>query len=455
MSFSNSDTHSQSKKIIYSVYLFLKQLSNKPDVTADFFKNAQVVTAKACGMGYRTVRRICAEAKNSVHPKTPGADPTFVSPRKGYKRARTVSKLDDFDSDVVRRTVHEFYDRGEYPTSQMILNVIKKKTNYTGCIRSLQTLLKNLKFTYKKCNDGRLFLMERNDIVALRCKFLRQMCTLRDKKDDRPVVYLDETWVNQNHSRTLTLQNENNSGGLKVPTFKGGRLIVCHAGCSRYGFIEGSKLVFRSNTGNATDYHNLMNVEVFKEWFIQLLRNLEEPSIIVMDNAPYHSILRDKYPKSNWRKAEVQQWLREKNIEFHILETLPELRQKVKNLLPREKIYELDDIAIEMGHEVIRLPPFHCKYNPIELIWAQVKGQVAKLNNTFKMDDIERLTHEALDAVTIDDWKKCVRHAEAIQDEDNKKEIMRNYMMEPIFMNILLDDSDWSDEEDTDEEKDE
>ncbi|KAL4123174.1 hypothetical protein QTP88_015397 [Uroleucon formosanum] len=338
---------------VLCVYSFLKQLSKKSDLTADFFKNAQVVTAGAFGVGYRTVRRICAEGKNNINPETPSADPTFVSPRKRYKRAKTVTELDDFDSDVVRRTVHEFYDRG----------------------------------------------------------------------------------------------------GLKVPTGKGGRLIICHAGCARYWFIKGSKLVFRSNTGNTTDYHNQMNGEVFKEWFIQLLKNLEEPSVIVMDNAPYHSILKDKYPKSNWRKAEVQQWLNENNIEFHPLETLPELRQKVKNLLPREKKYELHDIAIEMGHEVIRLPPYHCKYNPIELIWAQVKGQVAKFNNTFKMVDIVRLTHEALDAVTIDDWTKCVRHAEEIQDEDNQKEIMRDTMMEPMIMTILPDDSDWSDDEENIDEE--
>jgi hypothetical protein len=54
-------------------------------------------------------------------------NPTFVSPRKGYKRAKTVSELDDFDFDVVRRIIHEFYDRGEYPTAQLILNVVKKK----------------------------------------------------------------------------------------------------------------------------------------------------------------------------------------------------------------------------------------------------------------------------------------------------------------------------------------
>jgi len=47
ISFVDKDTHSQSKKIIYSVYIFLKQLSEKSDLTADFFKSAQVITAQA------------------------------------------------------------------------------------------------------------------------------------------------------------------------------------------------------------------------------------------------------------------------------------------------------------------------------------------------------------------------------------------------------------------------
>jgi len=64
--------------------------------------------------------------KNNINPETPGADLTFVSTRKGYKRAKTVSGMDDFDSNVMRRTVNEFYDRGEYPTAQLMFNVVKK-----------------------------------------------------------------------------------------------------------------------------------------------------------------------------------------------------------------------------------------------------------------------------------------------------------------------------------------
>jgi len=85
---------------------------------------------------------------------------------------------------------------------------------------------------------------------------------------------------------------------------------------------------------------------------------------------------------------------------------------------------------------VIRLPPFGFKYNPIELIWAQVKGQVAKcFNNTLKMVDIERSTHLALDAVTIDDWKKCA-HTEETQDNKKKKKIMRHHDGTNIYDNI-------------------
>lgn len=144
-------------------------------------------------------------------------------------------------------------------------------------------------------------------------------------KDYRSVVYIDETWVNRNHSRSMIWQNEHGTEGLKVPTEKGGRLIVCHAGCARYGFIQGPKLVFRSNTGNTADYHSQINAEIFKNWFIELLNNLEGPSVLVMDNASYHSTLVEKHLKINWKKSDVQKWLNEKNIEFHPLQTLPEL----------------------------------------------------------------------------------------------------------------------------------
>lgn len=123
---------------------------------------------------------------------------------------------------------------------------MRKKINFEGSKTSVKRILHSLNFKYKKCCNGRTFLMERNDIVALRNKFLRKMCTLRTSGDTRLVIYLDETWVNQKDSINHIGQNDIESEGFKVPTGKGGRLIVCHAGASKFGFISGSKLIFRS-----------------------------------------------------------------------------------------------------------------------------------------------------------------------------------------------------------------
>lgn len=192
-----------------------------------------------------------------------------------------------------------------------------------------------------------------------------------------------------------------------------------------------------------------MNSEIFHDWFINMLRLLQEPCVIVMDNAPYHSVLVENVPKSSTKKANVQKWRTEKDVEFSLSETLAELREKVEIARPREKRYhQLDEMAFQMGHEVIQLPPNHCQYNPIELIWAQVKGEVASKNTTFKIVDVERLMHEAIDAVTPSNWERCVRHAEKLQEEDYEKEAFRDCIMEPIIMTIDSDDSNCcSDEE--------
>ena len=75
-------------------------------------------------------------------------------------------------------------------------------------------------------------------------------------------------------------------------------------------------LMFKSlqKTG---DYHNDMNSENFIRWLKQyLIPNLEPNSVLVIDNASYHNIQKDKAPTSNTNKEAMKTWLREKNIQF-------------------------------------------------------------------------------------------------------------------------------------------
>ena len=90
---------------------------------------------------------------------------------------------------------------------------------------------------------------------------------------------------------------------LKVPLGKGQRFIVVHAGTSA-GFIPNSLLCFQSKSTN--DYHEEMDASVFKDWFTNnLLPNIPRNSVIVMDNALYHSVQINKAPTSSSNKLSI------------------------------------------------------------------------------------------------------------------------------------------------------
>ena len=59
----------------------------------------------------------------------------------------------------------------------------------------------------------------------------------------------------------------------------------------REGFLEGTKVVFDSKSTDGRDYHSEMNGQIFEQWVEeQLVPSLPPESVIVMDNASYHSV---------------------------------------------------------------------------------------------------------------------------------------------------------------------
>jgi len=47
--------------------------------------------------------------------------------------------------------------------------------------------------------------------------------------------------VNQNYARRIIWKYLENTKGLKVPTEKSSRIIICHAGSSGFGFVKEAK----------------------------------------------------------------------------------------------------------------------------------------------------------------------------------------------------------------------
>lgn len=120
---------------------------------------------------------------------------------------------------------------------------------------------------------------------------------------------------------------------VRKKTGEGVRYIILHAG-SEDGFVENASLIFKAGY-NLGDYHNSMNSDNFEKWFEhQLIPNLEEPSLIIMDNAPYHSRLVEKIPNQSWTKGSLIEWLQHRQIPFPISAMKDEIWNIAKKYLP-------------------------------------------------------------------------------------------------------------------------
>ena len=162
---------------------------------------------------------------------------------------------------------------------------------------------------------------------------------------------------------------------------------------------------------------------------------------MVFDNASYHNVVdpEDKVPTSNSRKSEIIQWLRKHAIEFEDTNTKKHLLSLTNSVKEPKKI-AIDKVINAHGHESLRLPPYHCNLNPIELIWAKVKGQVAANNKSFKMAETQQLTIDAIRSIGKDYFQKCEQHTMKIEKNYWHKDGL-NHIQPPLIIN-LLDSSD-------------
>ena len=91
--------------------------------------------------------------------------------------------------------------------------------------------------------------------------------------------------------------------------------MLVHAG-GMSGFVNLDSCIFEGTVNVDGDYHKNMNCAVLESWFVKLLDTLSQPTVIVMDNASYHSRKTSAHPTSRWRKEQLKQWLEDHNITF-------------------------------------------------------------------------------------------------------------------------------------------
>ena len=99
-----------------------------------------------------------------------------------------------------------------------------------------------------------------------------------------------------------------------------------------------------------------MTDDHFEEWFAtKLLSNVQLNSLIVMDNASYHSCRSYPVPVKSWTKQKMQDWLQAKGIEFPTNALKAELYSIIQRLKPTPR-YVVDDMAAAAGKYSVKMP---------------------------------------------------------------------------------------------------
>lgn len=400
--------------------------------------------AQNVGIGRQSVCKIIAEYRHTG---------TVSAPNKTRVRSTLFDKIDRFDRNGIRQKVHSIWLRRKLPTVDTILAEVNDDPGLPNFKRTtLFKTIKKLDFVFTKMKRCSV-LTEREDLIVWRRNYLYDIRKYRE--EGRPIYYLDESWVNVDDCAGPTAWTAGKHDGpdecaaaaSKSATGPRKRLIVLHIGSDK-GFLPDGLLCFESKNAGA-DCRDEMDGERFIEWFENVVPMLDPNAVVVMDNAPHHSVKTERIPNaSSSKKAEILEWLGSKGVTVGRPMLKPQLLAKVRQLKPRFSSCVVDNVAKTAGHTVLRLPPYHGEFNPIKLAWAAVKERVKKKNKTFEVEDVRQLITIAVELVTGEDWGGFIERA---IEEENKiwevDDIMDELIdkMEPCATTAAGQTSDFSD----------
>lgn len=300
----------------------------------------------------------------------------------------------------------------------------------------------------------------------------------RDPNDGVVLVWMDESYIHQGYcSRYSWFLHDDDVVPHRVRgQDKGKRLIIMHA-MTKDGMLDCLPLGAKMNdnlgakvasacvvTGKLSaegvqpeDYHDTLNGEKFVAWLQNRLIPAFEKKygkrrrmVLILDNAKYHHARGIDWVNVNsmtrvalgnyLRLAKVKQiTVERKNKEGEMEKKVIKASKftadsteegggpKKKELLPIVKDYVKSHPVINTtlvqqamkakGHELLYTPPYESWLQPIELVWAQVKQQVATQSSADrKVGECAEQTLAALRSITPDDCKKKVEHTHKLMD---------------------------------------
>ena len=79
------------------------------------------------------------------------------------------------------------------------------------------------------------------------------------------------------------------------------------------------------------------------------------------------------------KKKECQEFLDEHGVQYDNNLSTIELKKKVCKYIKENVKLACEEAAENKGHKVLYTPPYHCNFQPIEWLWAKVKGNCGRM----------------------------------------------------------------------------
>lgn len=419
MSFQGVEFTPEMRKMVVNAKLFFDDLKSAPSTLE---LPATQLAASALGISESTVKVIMA-AYNKKGEE--GLDWS-----KFQQRGRPTYTVESGIEPLIRQFIRQANRNGDQVNIEIIRRFMRDELHCDIAHTTLWRALQRWGFEFGT-GIRSAQLKESERIIIMRRQYLRRKLANRDDKGQiiRPEVYLDESYINKNHSNDNTWYFEEDDIIIGKPTGKGDRLIIVNA-ITKDGWVPNAKLVFKASKKTG-DYHTNMNWDNFSKWFQEkLLKNIPENSLIIMDNVPYHNVLvEEAFPKKSHSVKRLCEWLSNNEIPW----TKDMLKSELFDLCLRfaaKPEFLIDRIASREGHSVLRTPPYHPELQPIETCWAVVKNHVAQ-HNDCTMEKVWTLLEEGFAKVTNKTCQKLIKKVksqeEAFWDEDTRVVGIKEY----------------------------
>jgi hypothetical protein len=360
---------------------------------------------------------------------------------------------------LIHRRLEEVKARNLYESSVTLRAALRFELRLDVSERTLLRWLHELGYVYgKKRFVGAVKPACRH--VRMRRFILEYAAALQSQlTGDTMLVYTDESYVHDRHCAPMLWFNPSSPTQNEVQGDDSGgkRLMIVHA-MTRDGLLETpgavatnlltervptAELIFET-LGTDDDYHTAMDGDRYLLW----LRNRLLPAFdarypgqrmtLVLDNAGYHHIRgEDWFTPSQMSVTECVSFLNHHRVRSidtprgtfaaatfgqrdkrsSPAPTRRELQAAVRAHLdahPGINRTEVEKLMTAHGHSLVYTPPFAPEVQPVELVWREAKGVVAKQYEANRSVEVTREQAEAaLTDITAVQCASFIGHAHA------------------------------------------